>query len=108
MPYDPDEEIGRLVAQLTCGSVVAAAGCGKTEQIARAVVVSQRRRLVLTHTHAGVDAITKRLTARNVPGVKYRVDTIAGLVSAICRRIPTAIRPKHCRALLPRRMERRL
>jgi DNA helicase-2/ATP-dependent DNA helicase PcrA len=78
MPNDADDEIGRHAAALLRGSVVAAAGCGKTEQIARAVAYSARRRLILTHTHAGVDAITKRLKLRKIPSEKYRVDTIAG------------------------------
>lgn len=78
MPDDPDEEVSRLAAALSRGSIVAAAGCGKTEQIARAVAFSERRRLILTHTHAGVDAIGKRLKVRKLPGDKYRIDTIAG------------------------------
>ena len=77
MADDSDAQIGRLAASIRRGSIVAAAGCGKTEQIARAVVVSDRRRLILTHTHAGVDALTKRLKKHHVPGDKYRVDTIA-------------------------------
>lgn len=75
---DKEDEIGRLVASIRRGSIVAAAGCGKTEQVVRAVELSQHRRLILTHTHAGVDAITKRLKSRKVPSEKYRVDTIAG------------------------------
>lgn len=73
-----DDQIGQLAANLTRGSIVAAAGCGKTEQIARAVALSNCRRLILTHTHAGVDAISKRLKVLRVPKEKYRVDTIAG------------------------------
>lgn len=59
--------------------VVAAAGCGKTESIAR-FVADQRsgRQLLLTHTHAGVAAIRKRLAARSVPQEKFHLDTIAG------------------------------
>ena len=78
MAEDADAEIGRLAASLQRGSIVAAAGCGKTEQIARAVGFSDRRRLILTHTHAGVDALTKRLKKDHVPSDKYRIDTIAG------------------------------
>jgi hypothetical protein len=78
MVDDPDAEIGRLAANVRRGCIVAAAGCGKTEQIARALGFSDSRRLILTHTHAGVDAITKRLKKHQVPSDKYRVDTIAG------------------------------
>ena len=58
---------------------VAAAGCGKTDLLAR-LVADQRsgRQLVLTHTHAGVAAIKKRLVDMHVPHAKFHLDTIAG------------------------------
>lgn len=58
---------------------VAAAGCGKTELLGQ-VVADQRsgRQLVLTHTHAGVAAIKKRLADMRVPHDKFHLDTIAG------------------------------
>jgi DNA helicase-2/ATP-dependent DNA helicase PcrA len=73
-----DDDIARLAIGVRRGSIVAAAGCGKTEQIARAVGESDNRRLVLTHTHAGVDAVTKRLRKYQIPTAKYRIATIAG------------------------------
>lgn len=73
-----DEEFATLAASVKRGSIVAAAGCGKTEQIARAAQVADGRRLILTHTHAGVDALRKRLKKHGVPGNKCRVETIAG------------------------------
>jgi DNA helicase-2/ATP-dependent DNA helicase PcrA len=75
---NPDTGIAQLVASLKCGSVIAAAGCGKTEQIARATQIADGRRLILTHTHAGVDALRARLKAHKVPSEKFRIDTIAG------------------------------
>ena len=61
------------------GALVAAAGCGKTHLIAAAVGKgSGRRELVLTHTHAGVDALRSRLREMGVPPSTFRVDTIAG------------------------------
>lgn len=61
------------------GFVVAAAGCGKTEAIARAVArLTTGRELVLTHTHAGVKALRDRLRKFGVPEERFRVDTIAG------------------------------
>ncbi len=58
---------------------VAAAGCGKTELLGQ-IVADQRsgRQLVLTHTHAGVAAIKKRLVDKHVPHDKFHLDTIAG------------------------------
>lgn len=73
-----DEAFSQNVAAIERGCIVAAAGCGKTEHIARAVAWSNRRRLVLTHTHAGVDAIKGRLSKLKVPTEKYCLDTIAG------------------------------
>jgi DNA helicase-2/ATP-dependent DNA helicase PcrA len=58
---------------------VAAAGCGKTELLGR-VVADHRsgRQLVLTHTHAGVAAIKRRLADMGVPYDKFHLNTIAG------------------------------
>jgi DNA helicase-2/ATP-dependent DNA helicase PcrA len=75
---NPDTDIAQLVASLKCGSIIAAAGCGKTEQIARATQIAEGRRLILTHTHAGVDALRARLKTHKVPSDKFRIDTIAG------------------------------
>lgn len=62
------------------GFVVSAAGCGKTEAIAKAIEYSgdSSRQLVLTHTHAGVKALRDRLRRFRVPEHRFRVDTIAG------------------------------
>jgi len=59
--------------------VIAPAGCGKTQLIAEAVHLdADRRSLVLTHTHAGVDALRKRLKALGAKASTYEVNTIAG------------------------------
>lgn len=61
------------------GSIVAPAGCGKTELIARAVGGAEGGgTLVLTHTHAGVKAIRDRMTRLGVDRRRARVETIAG------------------------------
>ena len=57
--------------------VTAAAGCGKTEAIVRAVAQAGSRQLILTHTNAGVAALRSRLRKNAVPKSKYRVETIA-------------------------------
>ncbi|MCZ2156724.1 MAG: AAA family ATPase [Bryobacterales bacterium] len=60
--------------------MVAPAGCGKTHLIAEAVSAYQGsgRQLVLTHTHAGVDAIRARLKKFKADPRRYRIETIAG------------------------------
>src|ERR1700756_2059458 len=74
----PDQEFTKLAASVGCGSMIAPAGCGKPEQIALSTQIAGGRRLILTHTHAGVDALRKRLKKHKVPSDKCRVETIAG------------------------------
>jgi len=57
--------------------VTAAAGCGKTEAIVKAVAQSAGRQLILTHTNAGVAALRSRFRRYAVPESQYRVETIA-------------------------------
>jgi hypothetical protein len=59
-------------------SVLAAAGCGKTELIAKSVAQSSGRQLVLTHTNAGVEAIRRRLRHLGVSSQRASVDTLDG------------------------------
>ncbi|MCK4765954.1 MAG: AAA family ATPase, partial [Candidatus Aminicenantes bacterium] len=59
--------------------VIAPAGCGKTELIARAVGCNEDgRQLILTHTHAGVKSLLDRLRKIGVPSKRFIIDTIAG------------------------------
>jgi DNA helicase-2/ATP-dependent DNA helicase PcrA len=87
MPND-DENAGRIAVSSRCGSLIAAAGCGKTEQIAQATAISGCKRLILTHTHAGVDAIHSRLQKLKVPASKFHLSTIAGWCLQFCRSYP--------------------
>ena len=57
-------------------SVVAPAGHGKTEVIAKVAALGNRT-LVLTHTHAGVHAIRARLKRLGVPTARAAVETVA-------------------------------
>ena len=70
-------------------AVVAPAGHGKTEAIAK-TAAKGRRTLILTHTHAGVHAIRSRLKRLGIPHARVSVDTIAGW----CMRYAHAF-PKH-------------
>ncbi len=61
------------------GLVVAPAGCGKTELIARAASIAEGKRiLVLTHTNAGLRALRDRLRRLRVTQARAHADTIAG------------------------------
>ena len=85
----PDDEVLRRLVTERRGHIVAAAGCGKTELIAKAVrVMTTGRHLVLTHTHAGVDALRRRMHRFGIPGSAYRVETIAGWALRYARAYP--------------------
>jgi DNA helicase-2/ATP-dependent DNA helicase PcrA len=61
------------------GSVIAPAGCGKTELIARAASINRGKRiLILTHTNAGLRALRDRMRRLGVNAGGAHVDTIAG------------------------------
>lgn len=61
------------------GSIVAPAGCGKTESIVQAVSRNDGKpALVLTHTNAGVCALRSRMARAKVAAVKARVTTLDG------------------------------
>lgn len=62
------------------GTVMAPAGCGKTQLIACALAVHRGSKpiLVLTHTNAGVSALRGRLDRAGVPHSAYRLSTIDG------------------------------
>jgi superfamily I DNA/RNA helicase len=73
------DEVVKAVLKSRRGLVVAAAGCGKTELIARTVAHERAgRQLVLTHTHAGVAALKRRFEKLGVQANTYHLDTIAG------------------------------
>ena len=59
------------------GAIVAPAGHGKTELIAKMAALGKRT-LVLTHTNAGIQAIRARLKYMRTPRSAVVVDTIAG------------------------------
>ncbi len=85
-----------IVAELALsnrGAMIAPAGCGKTWTIARAVTDHGRGRdLVLTHTHAGVDAIRRRLLEFRCPSSSVHVDTIAGWCLRLAAAFPATSR----------------
>lgn len=86
------EEILRRLGKRESLSVELPAGAGKTELIAALVqeAYAQRQRtLVLTHTHAGVDALKARIHRRySVPREFSRVRTIAGWAFELIRSYP--------------------
>jgi len=83
------EGVFRAIAAASSGYVEAPAGCGKTEAIVRTVGYHcSERQLVLTHTHAGVDALRQRFKEHHIPAAKFHIDTIAGWAWGWVRRYP--------------------
>lgn len=80
-----------VLAHLPC-SLEMPAGTGKTQLVAAMAATTTElgcRTLVLTHTHAGVDAIRRRLRKFGVPKVAVHVDTITGWAFDLVRRYPS-------------------
>lgn len=75
---DIQDSISAIRANLPC-SVELPAGCGKTELITHLVrehAREGRHCLVLTHTHAGVDALRRRFRRLKVPSRSVTVRTV--------------------------------
>lgn len=68
--------------------IIAPAGYGKTEEIANAIIESEGKQLILTHTRAGVAAIRKRIKKKNINKDKYEIDTIAAFCLRWCKAYP--------------------
>ncbi len=81
------EEIA-LIQSKQNAAIVAAAGHGKTEMIVDLVEASSKKVLLVTHTNAGIDALTKRLRKRGVDSKRYSITTIAGFCLRWCSSYP--------------------
>lgn len=75
---------------ISAGSIIAPAGCGKTELIASSVARHQGEKpiLVLTHTNAGVNVLQQRMSKHKVPPENYCVATIDGWSKRIVSMFP--------------------
>lgn len=84
------DAVYKALAEASSGFVESPAGCGKTEAIVKTVgMFCSNPQLVLTHTHAGVDALRRRFREHGVPTAKYHVDTIAGWCWGWVRKYPS-------------------
>lgn len=80
------------LVSISKGAVVAPAGHGKTELIAKVAGLG-RRALILTHTHAGVHALRERLKRLKIPHKAAAVDTIAGWCMRYAHAFPKVAQP---------------
>lgn len=85
------DELDALVG-IGNAAVVAPAGHGKTEAIAK-TAAQGRRALILTHTHAGVHAIRSRLKRLGISHANASVDTIAGWCMRYAHAFPKCAKP---------------
>lgn len=72
------------------GSVMAPAGCGKTQLIADTLAqhTGAKPVLILTHTNAGATALRVRMTRANIPSASYMMATLDGLTMKLIGRFP--------------------
>jgi hypothetical protein len=79
-----------LLLAVERGSILAPAGCGKTELIALTLkcYTDGKPTLVLTHTNAGKAALEQRLECCKVPRHAYRVFTIDSWAIRLATRFP--------------------
>jgi hypothetical protein len=74
-----NEDIYKALAEAKVGYIISPAGCGKTEAIVQAIKkYCVGTQLILTHTHAGVAALKKRLKDNDVSRSLYHIETISG------------------------------
>lgn len=81
------EEIA-LIQSKHSAAIIAPAGHGKTEMITELVNRLPGRKLVLTHTNAGVDALQQRMKRKDVAKDKYYLSTISSFCMKWCDAYP--------------------
>lgn len=81
------EEIA-LIQSKQNAAIVAPAGHGKTEMITDLVNKLSGKKLVLTHTNAGVDALQQRMSRKNISKEKYYLSTISSFCMKWCDAYP--------------------
>ena len=81
------EEIAFIQAKHNA-AIVAQAGHGKTEMITDLVDKLPGKKLVLTHTNAGVSALIQRLAKKHVNREKYCLSTISSFCMKWCEAYP--------------------
>lgn len=81
------EEIA-LIQSKQNAAIIAPAGHGKTEMITDLVDKLPGKKLVLTHTNAGVDALQQRMNRKSITKEKYYLSTISSFCMKWCDAYP--------------------
>lgn len=82
-----DDEIA-LIQSKHNAAIIAPAGHGKTEMISDLVDKLQGKKLVLTHTNAGVYALQQRMNRKGLSKDKYYLSTISSFCMKWCESYP--------------------
>ena len=77
-----------LVQSKHSAAIIAPAGHGKTEMITDLVDKLPGKKLVLTHTNAGVFALMQRLSNKKISSEKYSLSTISSFCMRWCEAYP--------------------
>ncbi len=77
-----------IIQSKQSAAIIAPAGHGKTEMITDLVDKLPGRKLVLTHTNAGVDALQQRLDRKRISKEKYYLSTISSFCIKWCDAYP--------------------
>ena len=83
------EEIA-LIQSKHNAAIEAPAGHGKTEMITDLVDQLPGKKLVLTHTNAGIDALQQRMSRKNISKEKYYLSTISSFCMKWCDAYPNS------------------
>ena len=78
-----EQEISKLKTMHNA-AIIAPAGHGKTEMIAEMVKSFSGKQLVLTHTNAGIDVLSKRFKKHKIQNDRFTIDTIAAFCLKWC------------------------
>lgn len=82
-----NEEVA-LIRSKHNAAIIAPAGHGKTEMITDLVDKLPGKKLVLTHTNAGVAALQQRMSRKNISKEKYYISTISSFCMKWCDAYP--------------------
>ena len=77
-----------LIQSKNNAAIIAPAGHGKTEMITDMVDGLPGKKLVLTHTNAGVEALQQRMRRKNISKEKYYLSTISSFCMKWCDAYP--------------------
>lgn len=88
-----NDELSKKFVETEKSLIIAPAGYGKTHTLAESLKYANGKQLVLTHTHAGVAALKRKVNELGVPKSNFHIETISSFaqkyaISFNCGDIP--------------------